>query len=130
MFFSLFRYRISGSALLAAMNQSSQVRHPGDESSTYPDENEQTDEPYANLNREMPRINPDSSPSQINDDILGRTDDRIGRGHPTVDVAEILRRWTHALQRIHKQSLLLVLLYSWKIHLEFFNCLEKLNMIL
>ncbi|PRQ22292.1 hypothetical protein RchiOBHm_Chr6g0248701 [Rosa chinensis] len=25
--------------------------------------------------------------------------------HPTVDVAEIIRRWTHALQRIHKQSL-------------------------
>lgn len=101
------RYRISGSALLAAMNQNSQVRHPGDEASAHPDENEQTDEPYANLNREMPRINADFSPSQINDDFPGRMDDRTGRGHPTVDVGEILRRWTHALQRIHKQSLLL-----------------------
>jgi len=112
------------------MNQNSQVRHPGDEASAHPDENEQTDEPYDNLNREMPRIHADFSPSQINDDILGRMDDRTGRGHPTVDVAEILRRWTHALQRIHKQSLLLVLLSWWMIHVEFFNCLERPNMIL
>ncbi|KAL7607738.1 hypothetical protein Lser_V15G12855 [Lactuca serriola] len=32
-------------------------------------------------------------------------DDRSGRGQPTVDIAEVLRRWTQALQRIHKQSL-------------------------
>jgi hypothetical protein len=36
------------------------------------------------------------------------TDDRSALVHPTVDVTEILRRWTHALQRIHKQSLYLV----------------------
>ncbi|RZS10382.1 hypothetical protein BHM03_00041606 [Ensete ventricosum] len=36
---------------------------------------------------------------------LSKMVDRGGIVHPTVDVAEILRRWTHALQRIHKQSL-------------------------
>lgn len=45
----------------------------------------------------------------INNDASSSTsDDRTGLVHPTVDVTEILRRWTHALQRIHKQSLYLV----------------------
>ncbi|XP_031283293.1 AUGMIN subunit 6 [Pistacia vera] len=78
------RYRISGSSLLAAMDQSSQVQS-GDL-----DEKEHGD---------------GSSYSQISDESLSRVDDRGGRVHPTVDVAEIIRRWTHALQRIHKQSL-------------------------
>lgn len=42
------------------------------------------------------------------DEKTSRVDDRSGRGQPTVDIAEVLRRWTHALQRIHKQSLHLV----------------------
>lgn len=46
--------------------------------------------------------------SQGNDEASFRIDDRSGRVHPTVDVAEVIRRWTHALQRIHKQSLLMV----------------------
>ncbi|KAJ6824752.1 AUGMIN subunit 6 [Iris pallida] len=78
------RYRISGSSLLAAMDLSSPVR-AGEIS------------PPIN-NREQTQGNK-------NNDILPRTEDRSGRVHPTVDVAEILRRWTHALQRIHKQSL-------------------------
>ena len=45
-----------------------------------------------------------TSQSQVNDDTL-RVDDRSGRVHPTIDIAEIIRRWTHALQHIHKQSL-------------------------
>ncbi|KAL5793331.1 hypothetical protein ACOSP7_001925 [Xanthoceras sorbifolium] len=91
------RYRISGSSLLAAMDQSSQVPYtdvlsvqPGDLASTHLDEKEPSD---------------GSSYSQINDETLSRVDDRSGRVHQTVDVAEIIRRWTHALQRIHKQSL-------------------------
>lgn len=98
------RYRISGSALLAGVDQSSQVllgKH-GDQSTAHPDEKEQI-EGSTNLNRDMPRTSVDSSHSQTNEE--SRVDDRTGRGHPTVDVAEILRRWTHALQRIHKQSL-------------------------
>ena len=42
------------------------------------------------------------------DEKSSRMDDRSVRGQPTVDIAEVLRRWTHALQRIHKQSLHLV----------------------
>ncbi|CAO2833201.1 unnamed protein product [Amaranthus hypochondriacus] len=99
------RYRISGSALLSGMDQSSQVLlgELGDQSIVHQDEEEPIDVSSANLNREMSRTSVDSSHSQTNKDSL--LDDRGGRGHPTVDVAEILRRWTHALQRIHKQSL-------------------------
>lgn len=90
------------------MDQSSQVLlgELGDQSIVHQDEEEPIDVSSANLNREMSRTSVDSSHSQTNKDSL--LDDRGGRGHPTVDVAEILRRWTHALQRIHKQSLQLV----------------------
>ncbi|PPD99514.1 hypothetical protein GOBAR_DD03467 [Gossypium barbadense] len=43
--------------------------------------------------------------TQFNEETHSRVDDRSGRIHQTVDVAEVIRRWTHALQRIHKQSL-------------------------
>ncbi|KAM7280065.1 hypothetical protein ACFE04_007199 [Oxalis oulophora] len=96
------RYRISGSALLAAMDQSSQVPHsdvlstqPNDLASRNLDDNEQSGSSYSNVNREKLKSSLDS---QGSDEIPSRV-------HPTVDVAEIIRRWTHALQRIHKQSL-------------------------
>ncbi|KAJ0771794.1 putative HAUS augmin-like complex subunit 6 [Helianthus annuus] len=79
------RYRISGSSLLAAMDESTQL------SSSDPDK-EQTDRSQLKINGE----NANSSDEKT---------DRSGRGQPTVDIAEVLRRWTHALQRIHKQSL-------------------------
>lgn len=94
----LFRYRISGTSLIAAMDLSSHVPYSdvlsvrAGEISTSFDGQDPVD------------------PRQLqgNDDSLSRTEDRSGRVPPTVDVAEILRRWTHALQRIHKQSLHLV----------------------
>lgn len=55
---------------------------------------------------------------QVSDDTLS---DRSGRVHPTVDIAEILRRWTHALQRIHKHSLLLVFCFLQCIKLFFLS---------
>ncbi|KAI3799236.1 hypothetical protein L1987_34528 [Smallanthus sonchifolius] len=80
------RYRISGSSLLAAMDESNTEVSSGDL------DKEQTDRSQMKLNRE----NLNSSDEKT---------DRTGRGQPTVDIAEVLRRWTHALQRIHKQSL-------------------------
>ncbi|XVF13963.1 hypothetical protein REPUB_Repub09cG0015100 [Reevesia pubescens] len=85
------RYRISGSYLLAAMDQSSQV-------------------PYADVLSVQSGDLDDKEPNdgyhtQVNEETLSRIDDRSGRVHQTVDIAEIIRRWTHALQRIHKQSL-------------------------
>ncbi|TYG52636.1 hypothetical protein ES288_D09G043900v1 [Gossypium darwinii] len=85
------RYRISGSALLSAMDQSSQVP-PTDVLSVQSgdlDGKEQNDGFH----------------TQFNEETHSRVDDRSGRIHQTVDVAEVIRRWTHALQRIHKQSL-------------------------
>ncbi|KAK3023593.1 hypothetical protein RJ639_044053, partial [Escallonia herrerae] len=98
------RYRISGSSLLAAMDQSTQDP-PNDSSLAHLDDKEQNDGTQANLNSEKQKNNADASHLQGNDEKFSRVDDRSGRGHPTVDIAEVLRRWTHALQRIHKQSL-------------------------
>ncbi|GJX68729.1 augmin subunit 6, partial [Tanacetum coccineum] len=93
------RYRISGSSLLAAMDESTQV------SSSNLDK-DQADRSQAIVNRE--NVNESLSISQTNNEKSSWIDDRSGRGQPTVDIAEVLRRWTHALQRIHKQSLHLV----------------------
>ncbi|KAF3334206.1 HAUS augmin-like complex subunit 6 N-terminus [Carex littledalei] len=83
------RYRISGTSLLAAMQRGSQDA----------------------LSAPVGELSPQAASPQINginDDASSSTsDDRTGLVHPTVDVTEILRRWTHALQRIHKQSLYL-----------------------
>ncbi|KAK4360799.1 hypothetical protein RND71_019751 [Anisodus tanguticus] len=98
------RYRISGSALLAAMDQSS-VAPPRDLVSSHPDNKDQSERSPADVNREMHVNNLDSSHTQANDERFSRVDERTARGHPTIDIAEVLRRWTHALQRIHKQSL-------------------------
>ncbi|PUZ75671.1 hypothetical protein GQ55_1G215000 [Panicum hallii var. hallii] len=88
------RYRISGSQLLAAMDMSASVPHSellsarAGETSPILDKQEQISPLF-----------------QGKEEALSRPDDRNGHGQQTVDVAEILRRWTHALQRIHKQSL-------------------------
>ncbi|KAI5381411.1 variant 4, AUGMIN subunit 6, partial [Lathyrus oleraceus] len=91
------RYRISGSSLLAAMDQSSQAPYSdilsgesGDLSSVQMDTKEAIDG------------------SHFSSETLTTVDDRNGRVHQTVDIAEVVRRWTHALQRIHRQSLHLV----------------------
>ncbi|XP_051186864.1 AUGMIN subunit 6 [Lolium perenne] len=86
------RYRISGSQLLAAMDTSSSVPH-SELLSARAGESQMLDK--------QEQI----SLFQGKEEALSRLDDRNGRTQQTVDVAEILRRWTHALQRIHKQSL-------------------------
>ncbi|GJY08302.1 augmin subunit 6 [Tanacetum coccineum] len=92
------RYRISGSSLLAAMDESTQV------SSSNLDK-DQADRSQAIVNRENVNESLSTCHSQTNNEKSSWIDDRSGRGQPTVDIAEVLRRWTHALQRIHKQSL-------------------------
>ncbi|KAG6479529.1 hypothetical protein ZIOFF_062995 [Zingiber officinale] len=92
------RYRISGSSLLAAMDLSSNLPH-SDVLSVR--DSEMSSELDTQEKKDLYQV-------QRQSDALPRMDDRGGRVHPTVDVAEVLRRWTHALQRIHKQSLNLV----------------------
>lgn len=91
------RYRISGSQLLAAMDLSSSIPHSELLSA-------RTGETSPILDKQEHV----SSLFQGKEEASSRLDDRNGRTQQTVDVAEILRRWTHALQRIHKQSLHLV----------------------
>lgn len=91
------------------MDQSTQTLSGqlGDQPSSPNGDNEQNEGLYGNLNRDK-QTSLDSLHLQRHDESVSRADDRSGRNYPTVDVAEILRRWTHALQRIHKQSLQLV----------------------
>lgn len=89
------------------MDQSTQLP-PTDLTSAQLNKSNQTDGPEVDVNRGIQEDVSDSSHLQGND--VSRVDDRNGRGHTTVDIAEVLRRWTHGLQRIHKQSLLLVCL--------------------
>ncbi|KAK3156690.1 hypothetical protein QOZ80_2AG0110550 [Eleusine coracana subsp. coracana] len=88
------RYRISGSQLLAAMDLSSSVPH--------------SELLAARAGEASPILDQQGHISPLfqgKEETISRLDDKNGRTQQTVDVAEILRRWTHALQRIHKQSL-------------------------
>ncbi|KZV17309.1 hypothetical protein F511_18250 [Dorcoceras hygrometricum] len=96
------RYRISGSSLLAAMDQSSVI--PSANTTPERSETDETDSSQEGINNER-KSNYDLSLSRGNEEKFPRLDERNMRGQPTVDIAEVLRRWTHALQRIHKQSL-------------------------
>ncbi|CAA0824510.1 Unknown protein [Striga hermonthica] len=94
------RYRISGSSLLAAMDQSSLV---SSDMSMHLD-NEEKESSQDDLNKEN-KSKSDFLPINGDEEKFSRLDERSTRGQPTVDIAEILRRWTHALQRVYKQSL-------------------------
>ena len=104
------KYHISGPSLLAATDQSSQIPYtdvlsvqPGDLASGHLGDKEWTVGPYVNVTKNKRKNSLDSSQSQVNDDTL-RVDDRSGRVRPTVDITEIIWRWTHALQRIHQRD--------------------------
>ncbi|CAN6448985.1 unnamed protein product [Victoria cruziana] len=105
------RFRISGSSLLAAMDQSSQLAsdtlsiQSGD--LKHADRQECQEESLLNVNKDKKKSSSEQIRSQISDEATSRVDDRGGKVQPVVDVAEILRCWTHALQRIHKQALVL-----------------------
>ncbi|CAM8927584.1 unnamed protein product [Rhodiola kirilowii] len=102
------RYRISGSSLLATMDQSSQIPYTdvlfpqlGDSTITQLDghtEGNDVKEKQCRLESSYPTVNKETH---------SKVDARNGRAHTTVDIAEIIRRWTHALQCVHKQSLFL-----------------------
>lgn len=89
------------------MDQSS-VAPPPDLASSHQANKDQAERSQADVNREKHAKSSDYSHIQADDNAFSRVDERIARGHPTVDIAEVLRRWTHALQRVHKQSLQLV----------------------
>ena len=50
-----------------------------------------------------------SNDESRNNDACGKRDEKGGKDSSPLDVSEVLRRWTHALQRIHKQAVRLVL---------------------
>lgn len=125
------------------MDQSSQVpraellsAHSDDSALSLADDKELSDGSYANMH-EHSLADSFETNSQASDETLSRVDDRGGRTNQTVDVAEIIRRWTHALQRIHKQSLQLVcllmsrcgaFLHCLMLHTLYFSCEEFISM--
>uniref|UniRef100_A0A7N0TQA3 HAUS augmin-like complex subunit 6 N-terminal domain-containing protein n=1 Tax=Kalanchoe fedtschenkoi TaxID=63787 RepID=A0A7N0TQA3_KALFE len=105
------RYRISGSSLLASMGQSSQVPTP-DLSSQYSQETAVLDErnpiygspTIMNWRKDKGLY---SSPPRRKGRKLFPMDDMNKTLFPVVDIAEVFRRWTHALEGVQKQSGLL-----------------------
>lgn len=51
-----------------------------------------------------------ASDELCNNDKCSKQDERNGKDASPLDVSEVLRRWTHALKRIHKQALRLVMI--------------------
>lgn len=106
------RYRISGSALRAAIDNGSNAL-PADSASSltedinYRHKNVEEILQHAGPMQDGFRDKQDRSlrhmEAQGGEENSTRVDERTGK-YLSVDVAEILRRWTHALQRIHKQS--------------------------
>ncbi|MCO5564691.1 hypothetical protein L7F22_018358 [Adiantum nelumboides] len=109
------RYRVSGPALRAAMDRSSIVSSNELPSFTSEDEgppnatvqNDQAILSYSNLNHA--RLDIAVNALELNEESRARIDERNAKGSSPIDVAEILRRWTHSLQRLHKQALRLFL---------------------
>lgn len=106
------RYRISGTTLRSALEHSSNMA-PVDSLSSESDdlsERQKHDEGqhpsnFNNMIKERQNPSLQEIEAQGSEESFIRIEERGGKASPTVDVAEILRRWTHALQRIHKQSL-------------------------
>lgn len=81
-------------------------------------DNEENESSKSDVNKEN-KDKRELSITNGNEEKPARLDERSTRGQPTVDIAEVLRRWTHALQRIHKQSVQLVCSFQDS----FFPCL-------
>ncbi|KAH9301578.1 hypothetical protein KI387_013161 [Taxus chinensis] len=106
------RYRISGSTLRAALECSSNLELLDclSSKSEDPRQREMLEEEihtgcFQNTVSERQNQSVQQTETQGSEESFARIDERCGKASPAVDVAEILRRWTHALQRIHKQSL-------------------------
>ena len=110
-YLTVFRYRVSGPALKAALDRSSgalsnEFLSPTSEETGCSDRN-------------------NGISSKGSDDGLGtvstipegheanhmKSDEKSVKGSSPIDVAEILRRWTHSLQRIQKQCTILVFIH-------------------
>ncbi|KAI5066894.1 hypothetical protein GOP47_0017422 [Adiantum capillus-veneris] len=105
------RYRVSGPALRAAMDRSSSVSSnelpsfaPEEEGAPHGTlKSNQTIFSYSSLNHA--RLDMAVNALDLNEESRSRIEERSAKGSSPIDVAEILRRWTHSLQRLHKQAL-------------------------
>ncbi|KAH7438345.1 hypothetical protein KP509_04G011000 [Ceratopteris richardii] len=103
------RYRVSGPALRAAMDRGSIMRN--DLSSLSGFDESHTSTKLKNVHGETnsssshAQIDNTTNAFELNDEVCAKIDERSVKGPGSLDVAEILRRWTHSLQRLHKQAL-------------------------
>ncbi|BBN11626.1 HAUS augmin-like complex subunit 6 [Marchantia polymorpha subsp. ruderalis] len=102
------RYRIDGSSLRTAIDRGSTVlpteANSEDLSLRTRPEDDVLQRPSS---RDGSRLDsfPTSSEGYAAEESRGRGDERSSKAMAQLDVAEILRRWTHALHRLHKQAL-------------------------
>ncbi|CAM6095618.1 unnamed protein product [Calypogeia fissa] len=101
------RYRIDGSALRSAINRGSSAvpvdTSLEDLSQRFTNDDESSQRPGSS---DGSRLETSSIPDRdVIDESRGRVDERSSKVTSQLDVAEIIRRWTHALHRLHKQAL-------------------------
>lgn len=105
------RYRVSGPALRAAMDRSSNVSSNELLSLTEAEEapakvkcDQTNSSEYGSNGLNHARLDMAVNALEVNEESRARSDERVAKGSSSLDVAEILRRWTHSLQRLHKQA--------------------------
>ncbi|KAH9563390.1 hypothetical protein CY35_05G123600 [Sphagnum magellanicum] len=96
------RYRIDGAVLRAAMDRDSSSLH----ADTFLDDvNHKLQNEEEGVQQSSHSSSGPTTEGLLIDEIRSRGEDRTAKGIISpLDVAEVLRRWTHALQRIHKQA--------------------------
>jgi hypothetical protein len=68
------------------------------------------DTSFSRRREENPSHDGTESDGICSNDTCSKSDERNGKDASPLDVSEVLRRWTNALQRIHKQALRLVII--------------------
>lgn len=115
--FDKCRYRVSGPALRAAMERGSsaslnEISSFSTEESSASLRSNQINTSSPNNNFGLIRSNGETAVAgigfEIQEENRVKSEERVMKGSAPLDVAEILRRWTHSLQSIHKQALRLV----------------------
>eukprot|EP00249_Psilotum_nudum_P019578 c27323_g1_i1 orf=563-2899(+) len=102
------RYRVSGTALRAACDRGSSITSSDVTEENIHNEGDSLQQSTGIYWPDYPREKSDGTANAYEASRLEetriRSDERAVKGAAPLDVAEILRRWTHALQRLHKQA--------------------------
>ncbi|KAL2610147.1 hypothetical protein R1flu_028720 [Riccia fluitans] len=99
------RYRIDGSTLRTAVDRGSNALPSDGTSEESVLRNRHEDDSLLRATTSKLDASLTSLEGSAAEENRGRIDDRSSKTVAQLDVAEVLRRWTHALNRLHKQAL-------------------------